>query len=62
MQADKHTQETTKLTKKNNRKTQMEKRDHVQKKKTKTSEADSFRNMNIKISCTPEDGRICRNM
>jgi hypothetical protein len=31
-------------------------------KKAKTSEADSFRNMKIKISYTPEDGHIGRNM
>jgi hypothetical protein len=32
------------------------------KKNAKTSEADSFRNMKIKISYTPDDGRIGRNM
>jgi hypothetical protein len=30
-------------------------------KKAKTSGADSFRNMKIKISYTPEDGHIGRN-
>jgi hypothetical protein len=32
------------------------------KKKQKTSEADSFRNMKVKISYTPEDGHVGRNM
>jgi uncharacterized protein YneR len=35
--------------------------DHVEK-KAKTREADSFRNTKIKISYTPEDGHIGRNM
>jgi hypothetical protein len=34
----------------------------VKKIKGKTSEADSFRNMKIKIFYTPEDGHIGRNM
>jgi hypothetical protein len=48
---------TKQRNKQTNRKTQMAK-----KKKGKTSEADSFRNTKIKISYTPEDGHICRNM
>jgi hypothetical protein len=32
------------------------------KKKAKTSEAYSFRHMKIKISYTPEDGHVGRNM
>jgi hypothetical protein len=36
---------------------------HAKKKKmAKTSEADSFRNMKIKISYTLEDGHVGRNM
>jgi hypothetical protein len=31
-------------------------------KRAKTSEADSFRNMKIKIAYTPEDGHIGRYM
>jgi hypothetical protein len=38
--------------------------DHVQKQKKgqKTSEADSFRHMKIKIYYTPEDGHVGRNI
>jgi hypothetical protein len=32
--------------------------DHVQEKETKTSEADPFTNMKVKISYTPEDGHV----
>jgi hypothetical protein len=34
----------------------------VRKKGKKTSEADSFRHMEIKIYYTPEDGHVGRNM
>jgi hypothetical protein len=61
-QADKHTRKET--TKKERRKTAQEKHkwklaecDHVKK-----SEAESFRHMKIRISYTPEDGHIGRNM
>jgi hypothetical protein len=61
-----YTQETTKLTKENRtekHKWKSAECDHVQKKKKqKTSEADSFRNIKIKISYTPEDGLIGQNI
>jgi hypothetical protein len=59
-----HTQETTKLTKKNRtgkHKWKRAKCDHIQK-KAKTSETDFFRNMKIIISYTREDGHIGRSM
>jgi hypothetical protein len=34
----------------------------AKKKKKETSEADSFRNIKVKISYTPEDGHVGRNM
>jgi hypothetical protein len=59
-------EETTQLTKKTAQKKHKWKRaerDHVQKKKgKKSSEADSFRNLKVKISYTPEDGHVGRNM
>jgi hypothetical protein len=61
-----YTQETTtKLTKKNSTEKHKWKRsecDHVRKKGKKTSEADSFRHMEIKIYYTLEDGHVGRNM
>jgi hypothetical protein len=60
-----YTQETTtKLTKKSSTEKHKWKHaecDHVRK-KVKTSEADSFRHMEIKIYYTPEDGHVGRNM
>jgi hypothetical protein len=58
-----HTQETTKLVKKKRTKTQMERcRVSCKKKRQKTSETDSFRNMKIKISYTSEYGYVGPNM
>jgi hypothetical protein len=37
-------------------------RDHVKKRQKKSSEAESFKHMKIKISYTPEDGHVGRNM
>jgi hypothetical protein len=60
-QAGKHKgKETTKITKKNTN-------GNVQsvttcKERQKTSEADPFRNMKVKISYTLEDGHVGRNM
>jgi hypothetical protein len=60
-----HTQETTKLTKENNVRTKHKWKhaecDHL-KKGEKSSEAESFRHMKIKISYTLEDGHVGRNM
>jgi hypothetical protein len=59
-----HTKETAKLTKENSTgKTN----GNVQsvttcKKRQKASEADSFRNIKVKISYTTEDGHVGRNM
>jgi hypothetical protein len=64
-QADKHTRrETTKVTKENSTgKTQMESiRVWPREKRQKSSEAESFRHMKIKISYTLEDGHVGRNM
>jgi hypothetical protein len=51
-----HTQETTKIRKKNTNGNTQKKR------QKKNSEADSFRNMKVKISYTHEDGHVDRNI
>jgi major membrane immunogen (membrane-anchored lipoprotein) len=59
-----HTQETTKLTKKNSRRKNKWKRaecDHVKKGKI-SRDVNSFRHMKIKIPYKPEDGHVNRNM
>jgi hypothetical protein len=55
---DRHTPERAKLTKK----TRTGKHKWKRTRKEKTSEADSFRNMKVKIPYTPEDGHVGRNM